>query len=108
MARVFDVDPLTGTKELFHYDHTTDDVYIETVQDVSPFVDEAKALHAMTDERAGWKGDLHRVASIPDVVMRDLINKGIFRGYHCLDERAFKRWLNDSANRCFRVRPGVV
>lgn len=108
MARVFDVDPAAKKREIFHYDHTNDTSYIETVQDVTAIAEENKSLHAMVDERAGWKGDWHRVASIPDAVIVDLNNKGILRGYHCVDERAFKRWLNDGDNKVFRTRPGRI
>jgi hypothetical protein len=108
MARIFDVDPVTRTTEVFHHDPSTGEILIETRQDVTDIVAEAKSLHAMTDERAGWKGDWHRVASIPNSVMVELQNKGIFRGFHCLDPKAFKRWLNDSDNKFFRTRPGRV
>lgn len=101
MKKTLSFDPLTGTKEVFRYDPTDDSFTIETLQDVTDVVEFNKAMANQVDERANWKGDWHKVASIPMSVYMDLQKKGIAN-----DDKAFHRWLNDSDNKVFRTRPG--
>ncbi len=103
MDRLFDRDILSGITRTFHYDDSDDSFVIKTVQDCDAVVGDNKALHADQDEKTGWKGTWHRVASIPNIVWWDLVKKGIAD-----DEKALKKWLNDPDNRFFRVRPGKV
>lgn len=91
-----------GQKQYWHEDEEGN-VTIQTVQDVTSVVEDNKALFNQVDERANWKGDLHRVASIPMSVYYDLKAKGILN-----DPSAMKKWLNDPDNRVFRTRPGAV
>jgi hypothetical protein len=100
-SRLFDDDPITGTRRIFHYDDGR--VTLETRQDVEDLVEYTKAVNNLHDERTPWKGDLHRVASIPMNVFMELQKKGIVD-----DEKAFKEWLNDRDYRVFRTRPGRV
>lgn len=103
MKKLLDYDPVTKTRKVFHASTDGEQFHVETLQDVTDLADQNKALLAMTDERANWKGDMHRVASIPMAVYMDLQKRGIVD-----DTRAFKRWLNDPDNRVFRTRPGTV
>ena len=84
-------------------DHDNGDVTIQTVQTIDDVAEANKSAFNQVDERAGWKGDMHRVASIPMSVFYDLQRKGILN-----DPVAMKKWLNDSDNRVFRTRPGQV
>lgn len=102
-SRVLEDDLAMGIRRIHHYDPTTDQFTIETVQDVTDITDLTKAAYRSKDERANWKGDIHHVASIPMTIYMDLKKKGIVD-----DEAAFKRWLNDPDNRVFRTRPGRV
>jgi hypothetical protein len=102
MARLFDYDPVTKKKQLFHWNAAEESVVLETLQDVTDTVEDAKGRFNLVDERAGWKGDTHHVARIPDTVyfalpkaLRD-------------DPAALRRWLNDPAQRAFRTRPGTL
>lgn len=55
----------------------------------------------------GWKGDYHRVASVPLNLLYDDnlgLNKAIQQG----DDKYLSRWLNDSDNRAWRTRSGSV
>lgn len=55
----------------------------------------------------GWKGDYHRIASVPMQLLYDEnlgLNKAILNG----DDKYISRWLNDSDNRAFRTREGNV
>lgn len=105
LSRTLDIDVEAGIRRVFHADTDGEGFVIETIQEVSPLVEQNKALHAMTDERTRFGGDGlgGRVASIPMNVYADLQRRGIAD-----NPAAFKRWLNDGDNRCFRTRPGVV
>ncbi len=102
MARVLSNDPETGIVELFHFDPETEEVTLQTIQEVEPLIDANKASfneHTSLDRF----GDMTRVASIPMSLYFELKRKGILD-----DQAALKRWLNDPDNRFFRTRPGVV
>jgi hypothetical protein len=85
-------------------------IIIETRQDVSGIIEQNKKEYNSFDERARWSDHLfgNKVASIPLTVIDDLNKIGIMRGFHVLDEKRFKAWLNNSDNRVFRTRTGVV
>ena len=102
-TRLIEYDPVLRRKELFHANEDGD-VVLESRWDVEPITEANKGRHAAIDERAGWKGDLHRVASIPMSIYWDWWEKtSEFK-----DQAALKRLLNDSDNRVFRVRPGKI
>lgn len=100
-SRLFDEDPITGVRRLFHFDNVTEEVTIETQHDVEPILEFAK--RNFNDRDNGWKGDLHHVASIPLPLYFDLKREGKVD-----DEQYMKRWLNDPDNRLFRTKPGTV
>ena len=85
-------------------------IIIETRQDVSGIIEQNKKEYNSFDERARWSDELfgNKIASIPFTVIDDLNKIGIMRGFHVLDEKRFKAWLNNSDNRVFRTRTGVV
>ena len=85
-------------------------IIIETRQDVSGIIEQNKKEYNSFDECARWSDHLfgNKVASIPLTVIDDLNKIGIMRGFHVLDEKRFKAWLNNSDNRVFRTRTGVV
>ena len=99
--KLFNKDPVTGITEYFSYNDSDDTFTIETEQDVSGIVGANK--RAYNDASKNWKGDMHKVASIPMNIYMDLQKRGIID-----DEAAFKRWLNDPDNQYFRTRPGRV
>lgn len=57
-------------------------------------------------ERA-WKGDWHRIASIPLNVAFDE-DLGLMKAHEQGDEKYLSRWLNDGQNVAFRTRGGRV
>jgi hypothetical protein len=76
LKRLFDHDPVTGVTEIFHYDHVTKDVHIETRQDVSPLIEQNKALQ--NDEsysQNGIKNEMWHFATIPIVVQLQWLQK---------------------------------
>lgn len=106
--RLFDVDPLAGTAEFFHYDPDTGRFSIETVQDVEGIIETNKALWNGTEKHTRY-GEWCRVASLPNVIIMELAKQGILTaGGAILDQERFRRWLNDSDNLLFRTRAGKV
>ena len=101
-TRVVSENKEIGQKQFWH-DHDDGSVTIETVQTFDAVAEDNKAVFNQFDERTNWKGDMHRVASIPMSIFYDLQRKGILN-----DPAAMKRWLNDPDNRVFRTRPGQV
>lgn len=103
MKKLLDFNPFTGVRKFFHSDSDGENFAIESVQDVTPVVELTQAEFNAIDERAPWKGDMHKVASIPLNVMGELQRTGIW-----FDDDALKKWMNDPANRKYRTRPGRV
>lgn len=106
MRKFLDFDADTKTTKFADFDGDGG-LIITTRQDITDIIEDNKAHYAATDSRARW-GEMSRVANIPNAVIQDLNKKGILRGFHIVDLKAFKAWLNDSENRHFRVRPGRV
>jgi hypothetical protein len=52
----------------------------------------------------GWKGDFHRVASVPHNILHDGLDQAIQQR----DTQYVKRWLNNSDNRAWRTKAGRV
>ncbi len=104
MKRVLDYDPATGITQWFHYDEATGDIGLQTQQDVTAIIEGTKGAFNPVDERAPWKGDVHKVASIPMSIYHELAK--ISNNFK--DERVIRKWLNDKDNRVFRTRPGKV
>ena len=104
MKKILDYYPLTKTTQWFHYDESTKQYALETVQDVGDIVEANKGKFNQVDERANWKGDQHHIASIPMSIYHKLAK--ISNNFK--DQRVIKRWLNDPDNKVFRTRPGRV
>jgi len=100
-GRVLSRDPDTLKESRFHYDEATGEFGIEAIQDVQPVVELNRAEFKEFDAKAPWKGDLHKVASIPTVIWYELVRKGIAQ-----DEKALLKWIEDRDNEAFRTRPG--
>ena len=80
---------------------------IRTTQDVTAIVEQNLAQYNATSSHAKW-GDFAKVASLPFTVVDSLNRKGIMRGFAVIDEKEFRKFLNDPENRFFRTRPGKV
>lgn len=101
MTRLLDKDPLMGIETHFEYHHENDSFSLHTVQQTDDIVDANKRAH--NGAASGWRGDMHRVASIPMLKYLELQRAGILD-----DEAAFRRWLNDPENKYFRTKGGRV
>ena len=85
-------------------------IIIETRQDITAILEQNKQEYNSFDEKARWSDNLlgNKIASIPMTVIDDLNKVGIMRGFHIIDEKRMKAWLNERDNRVFRTRTGVV
>jgi len=101
------VDSTQGiVKTDWYVDEMNGKVGVNRVQDVEHIVEFNKILRneESLNPHKSRKGETFRkVASIPLVVVEDLMRKGIWD-----DKNAMKKWLNDSDNRGFRIWPGRV
>jgi hypothetical protein len=96
---LFDHDMTTG-RSVWHYFDGEKDVF-RVDYPVDNLMSENLAVRNSA-ERA-WKGDWHRVASIPLNVAHD---SGLVLAHSEGDDRFVKRWLNDSDNRAWRTKEG--
>ena len=55
--------------EVHHYSQADDQTIIQTVQNVSPYLDRNAEERNQKGGGENWKGDFHKVASIPLVVI---------------------------------------
>ena len=106
MPKIFNVDPYTGRHTVAHEDGEGG-IILETKQDVSQIVEGNKKMFNEVTSLDRW-GDITHVARLPLTVIDDLNKKGIMRGFHVLNEKEFKAFLNHPDNRFFRTRPGKV
>jgi xylose isomerase len=83
---------------------------LNTSQDVTAILEDNARKRNQTDRRTKWGGELfdNKIASIPMAVFDELHKQGITRGFHVLDQKRFREWLNNPDNRFFRTREGKV
>jgi len=91
--------------EKLHYDETEERMYIQTVQDVEPILEANKRQFEVDDKR--FKSEtMNHVARIPMVLIEKVKRE---QGIDLLnDEKALKRFLNDSDNKFLRTKPGKL
>lgn len=107
MRRLFDVNPITGSREFFHYDAEKDEFLIEVEEDVAPTLAANEAFRQV--ETGNWKGDMHLVASIPPTLVPDLAKQGImWPDGRIRDEKKLQRWLCDRDNMKLRTKTGQL
>lgn len=78
-------------------------VTVATEQDVEAVVDNARAMYGQHSPRSRWTGDMHQVATIPLTIFMELHRQGIAQ-----DQRALRKWVNNSDNSAWRTRPGRI
>lgn len=79
-----------GQETVFRIDYPVEKLIKENVEDYNA-------------SGRGWKGDWHRVASVPLNVAYD---SGLCKAQSEGDDGFVKRWLNDSDNRYWRTKEG--
>lgn len=103
--RLLDIDPVTGIREEYLYDHAEDVAYLLHYQDVSKIIDLATAERNEGDKHGRWRGDMVKVASLSLVDCLELQKIGLMdKGYRIRDEAAFQVWLNEHSK--LKTTPG--
>lgn len=100
---LFEYDPATGRTVWKMYDGEKVIFRIDTP--VQSTLDEN--LIARNAAPDGWKGDYHRIASVPMQLLYDE-NLGLNTAIQQGDDKYVSRWLNDADNRAFRTKEGRV
>lgn len=98
---LFDYNVKTG-RQTWSLTHGDGSVTYRTDYPAEPTVDANTAMRNMLDP--GWKGDYHKVASIPLNVYWDQLAEANAQG----DDRYISKWLNDSDNQAWRTKEGTV
>lgn len=89
----------SGLREYQHFDAMRpDDLHIETVQDCSAILEDAKQWRDVTPGK-----DFRHAACIPLVIIDRAVKEGWFE-----DVSKWHAWLNDPDNKLFRTWPGRV
>lgn len=97
--RLLDIDG-HGVANYHHFDNETGLTTITSEYDVSAILDFNRRQNNDANRRFG---EFTKVASIDPVTWARLQKEGIAG-----DQKALKKWLNDSSNAYFRTHPGVV
>lgn len=108
MRRLLDHDPLTGITTYHHFDYQTGMTTIETVQDMQPFIEQAKALQNDTEySKNGIKNEFWHAATIPINIQYQWLKEGIdvFNKDHWVK---VKQKLNDPDWKYLRTSLGRV
>ena len=84
------------------FDSNTGDVHMSTFQDIGEIVKknraDRKAFAIDKNSATGRFGEFAKVASIPNVVVDQLMKSGVW-----FDRVAFRKWLNDPDNRYLKT-----
>lgn len=68
--QLIDIDPLSGEQTWHHYDDATDTTIIQSIQDVSQFLEQSKRLKNDSDySKNGIKKEMWHYATIPNVLI---------------------------------------
>lgn len=107
MKRLFSTDPITGERTYF-ISHGDGSFSIQTQADVTPMIENNKALYNHDD--GGWSRDRQwrRAASIPNAVIHQWMTQygvNVFNKDHA---GAVKRLLNSSEWQALRTAPGRI
>ena len=107
-----DIDAQTGIIETFNQDKMSGKITIHKEQDVQPFLESNK--REMTDQSSGFKGDMHKMASIPPIVLEMWREEMKAQGYSnpnplAVENRVFlKLKLNSPDWNFLRTKQGVI
>lgn len=108
MSKKIPIENTGITKTILHSDDSEGKIHIETTQDVQPVLEENK-IRRNLGEFHNKKKDWYHAASIPLVVVEQLVKKGIMHPHGAVKDKArFKKWVNDPDNRAFRIWQGNV
>lgn len=96
---LMEFDPVSG-RSIWSYFDGQKTIY-RTDYPVEATMAENEAVRSEADK--AWRGDWHRIASIPLNILHD---SGLANAQTQGDDKFVKRWLNDSDNRAWRTKEG--
>lgn len=97
---LFEVDPLSGTRTLFSYDHDRDTFTLREEQNVEHILEISKYLASM----GRGKGDIRHVGQIPMTVLGQMMTSWRARNLTKEERQAeLAAWLNDGDVSKFRT-----
>ena len=107
MAKILGTDKIKKRQSIAH--NTDDGIVIATEQDITEIIEQNKREYNASSTTWG-DGDVfsNKIASIPFTVIDELNKQKIMRGFHVVDSKRFKAWLNNPDNRFFRTKQGNV
>ncbi len=107
MAKILGTDKIKKRQSVAH--STDDGIVIATEQDITEIIEQNKREYNASSTTWG-DGDVfsNKIASIPFTVIDELNKQKIMRGFHVVDSKRFKAWLNNPDNRFFRTKQGTV
>lgn len=107
MAKILGTDKIKKRQSVAH--NTDDGIVIATEQDITEIIEQNKREYNASSTTWG-DGDVfsNKIASIPFTVIDELNKQKIMRGFHVVDSKRFKAWLNNPDNRFFRTKQGTV
>lgn len=107
MAKILGTDKIKKRQSVAH--NTDDGIVIATEQDITEIIEQNKREYNASSTTWG-DGDVfsNKIASIPFTVIDELNKQKVMRGFHVVDSKRFKAWLNNPDNRFFRTKQGTV
>jgi hypothetical protein len=107
MAKILGTDKIKKRQSIAH--NTDDGIVIATEQDITEIIEQNKREYNASSTTWG-DGDVfsNKIASIPFTVIDELNKQKVMRGFHVVDSKRFKAWLNNPDNRFFRTKQGTV
>ena len=99
---LYEWDPKIG-RQVWYRENPDGSVTWRSDYEVEPTIDINAAQRNMA--APGWAGDYHHVASIP---LNILYDSGMAQAHTEGDNAFVSRWLNDSDNRAWRTKDGVL
>jgi len=103
---LFDWDPYTGRTVWHYFDGQTDHFRVDYPVDSLLKQNEIER----NESERGWKGDWHKVASVPAPLFFGMgeSGDGLLKALKNGDDKWVRRWLNDSDNRAWRTKEGQL
>jgi len=90
-----------GVRQEIWYDERTDTLTFKDVQDCTQILEDNR--RQLNDEHGKPFGEWKKIATIPNIVINQLIKEGIWG-----DRVRFKKWLNKSEYSKFRTKEGQL
>jgi len=106
MGKLLDSDG--DVKEVYHRDAHDGQVHIQLVQDVSQYLRANKDEFNVTEKGTSWKGNMHKVASIPEVVLAQWWKELGSNPLSKENRKWFIAKLNSNEFRGLRTRAGTI